>query len=256
MSQQVRVDLALGRLTAAEAALQQAGFSFSPRFGFAPVPEGPKMTLSLALLYNSAVRVVLAGAEGRDKADLRCTMDMTGTLLDAELQHSHLPAALETLLLRSQLCAHVGDHAGSLNDVERALSVAEPEGIISPFVEEGAPIAQALTELHQQRGSSAAFIRRILACFPQSVLSALSSGHHSESRDPLRDLIQPLTRRELEILQLIAAGESNQSIADRLVITLSAVKKHTGNIFRKLNVNSRTQALARAGELGLLSAGK
>jgi len=57
----------------------------------------------------------------------------------------------------------------------------------------------------------------------------------------------------LEVLHLIAAGDSNQAIADNLVITVSAVKKHTGNIFSKLNVNSRTQAVARAHQLRLLS---
>jgi len=62
-----------------------------------------------------------------------------------------------------------------------------------------------------------------------------------------------LTPRELEILRLIAAGDSNRTIAGKLVITVSAVKKHTGNIFGKLNVNSRTQAVARARQLGLLS---
>jgi LuxR family maltose regulon positive regulatory protein len=66
-------------------------------------------------------------------------------------------------------------------------------------------------------------------------------------------LIDPLTPRELEVLRILVAGDSNQEIADKLVITLSAVKKHTGNIFRKLNVNSRTQAIARARELGLLA---
>ena len=66
-------------------------------------------------------------------------------------------------------------------------------------------------------------------------------------------MVEPLTPRELEILQLIAAGDSNQVIADKLVITVSAVKKHTGNIFGKLNVNSRTQAVARARQIGLLA---
>jgi LuxR family maltose regulon positive regulatory protein len=65
-------------------------------------------------------------------------------------------------------------------------------------------------------------------------------------------LIDPLTPRELEVLAILAAGASNQEIADKLVITLSAVKKHTGNVFRKLSVSSRTQAVARARELGLL----
>jgi LuxR family maltose regulon positive regulatory protein len=65
-------------------------------------------------------------------------------------------------------------------------------------------------------------------------------------------LIEPLSQRELEILRLIAEGCSNQEIAVRLVITLHTVKKHSSNIFTKLGVNSRTQALARARQLGLL----
>jgi LuxR family maltose regulon positive regulatory protein len=68
------------------------------------------------------------------------------------------------------------------------------------------------------------------------------------------DLIEPLTAREMEVLRLIAEGDSNRTIAEKLVITVSAVKKHTGNIFGKLNVNSRTQAVARARQLRLLPA--
>jgi LuxR family maltose regulon positive regulatory protein len=68
-------------------------------------------------------------------------------------------------------------------------------------------------------------------------------------------LVEPLTTRELEVLHLIAAGDSNRAIAEKLVITVSAVKKHTGNIFGKLNVNSRTQAVARARQFRLLPAG-
>ncbi len=65
-------------------------------------------------------------------------------------------------------------------------------------------------------------------------------------------VVRPLTNRELDVLRLIAAGNSNKDIADKLVITVSAVKKHTANIFDKLNVNSRTQAVARARSLGLI----
>lgn len=65
-------------------------------------------------------------------------------------------------------------------------------------------------------------------------------------------MVEPLTSRELEVLTLIAAGDSNQTIAGKLVITVSAVKKHTANIYGKLNVNSRTQAVASARQLGLI----
>ncbi|MBN1218794.1 MAG: response regulator transcription factor, partial [Anaerolineae bacterium] len=68
------------------------------------------------------------------------------------------------------------------------------------------------------------------------------------------DLVEPLTSREREVLALIATGDSNQTIADKLVITVRTVKKHTSNIIGKLNVGNRTQAAARARELGLLPA--
>ena len=89
--------------------------------------------------------------------------------------------------------------------------------------------------------------------------STLSKAAHrlawlSVLKHKVAGLVEPLTSRELEVLRLIATGDSNRTIADKLVITVSAVKKHTGNIFGKLNVNSRTQALARARQLGLLPA--
>ncbi len=65
-------------------------------------------------------------------------------------------------------------------------------------------------------------------------------------------MVESLTARELEVLRLIAEGHSNGAIAKKLVITVSAVKKHTSNIFGKLNVNSRTQAVARARQLKLI----
>ena len=70
--------------------------------------------------------------------------------------------------------------------------------------------------------------------------------------DPNQLLIEPLSDRELEVLALIGNGLTNQAIADELVIALSTVKKHVNNIFGKLNVSSRTQAVSRAQELGIL----
>ena len=70
--------------------------------------------------------------------------------------------------------------------------------------------------------------------------------------DRSKALVEPLTDRELEVLRLVAAGTSNRAIAARLTVTLGTVKKHLNNIFGKLDVQSRTQALARARELGLL----
>ena len=71
--------------------------------------------------------------------------------------------------------------------------------------------------------------------------------HHSEQR-----LITPLSKRELELLRLISAGHTNKEIASELFITIGTVKRHTVNIFNKLDVNNRTKAVAKARELGLL----
>jgi LuxR family maltose regulon positive regulatory protein len=119
--------------------------------------------------------------------------------------------------------------------------------------EEGPPVAEFLATLLKRRmpGSvKVSYIQQILAAFPK----AQSIGTvPSRPIDQDISLIEPLTAREVEVLQLIVAGESNKDIADKLVITLSAVKKHTGNIFRKLNVSHRTQAVERARTLGLLA---
>ncbi len=245
VSQQVRVDLALGRLAAAEAALRAEGFIFTPHFEFPALPTGSQMNLPLALLYNSALRAVLCRAQGGQTGDVPSAIKLAGSLLEEELRRSGYPAALETLLIRSQMRGTLGDKQGAMSDVLRALALAEPEGFISPFVEEGPPARQALEELLRRRDVHAAFIGRVLGCFPAR--PTVPGPRQAE-------LLVPLTRRELEVLSCIAAGDSNQAIADRLVITLSAVKKHTGNIFRKMSVNSRTQALIRARELGLLPA--
>ena len=76
-----------------------------------------------------------------------------------------------------------------------------------------------------------------------------------EPKSETAGLVEPLTAREMEVLALLAAGDSNQTIADKLVITVRTVKKHTSNIYGKLNATSRIHAVTRARELGLLSTG-
>jgi LuxR family maltose regulon positive regulatory protein len=158
----------------------------------------------------------------------------------------------------------LGNEQAGHTDVARALELAEPEGFISIFVEEGAPIEEALKNLLKQRMSktvSTEYIQDILAAFPKT---QTIQETHTPHDLPMSDatlagkslvLVEPLTGRELEILHLIAEGHSNRAIAEKLVITVSAVKKHTGNIYGKLNVDSRTQAVARARQLKLLSPG-
>ncbi|HTP10038.1 MAG TPA: response regulator transcription factor, partial [Anaerolineae bacterium] len=137
-------------------------------------------------------------------------------------------------------------------DTVKALELAdEPEGSVMLFVEEGSaikPLLQVVADRAATPERLKQYARKLLAAFPVSD-RALTSPVPPVSGE---QLIEPLSKRELEILQLIGDGYSNLEIADRLVITLHTVKKHSSNIFTKLGVTSRTQAVARARQLGLL----
>jgi LuxR family transcriptional regulator, maltose regulon positive regulatory protein len=166
-------------------------------------------------------------------------------------------ALIEMLAL--QVCAlnAKSDNEAAVEVLLRALTLAEPEGFVRIFVDEGERMQQLLVAVLHKMGTSSrqasqpskTYIINLLDAFPGTPKSQVSP----HSGDKVTGLVEQLTPRELEVLQLIAAGDSNQTIANKLVITLRAVKKHTGNIFGKLNVNSRTQAIARARQLELLS---
>jgi LuxR family maltose regulon positive regulatory protein len=262
------VDLVTDRPAAAEQLLAAEGFGFGKTFRFPVLSPGAPVTLGAGLLYNSALRVLLYYAKSKhDTSPLKCGIDLAERVFQGEMQCQHLPVALETLLLLSQMHAVLGDQQQSLIAAARALELAEPEGFISTFVEEGQPVAVILAELKGKllEKVQPEYILEILAAFPQSPspegetsrpLAAKPQAAPDSGIPPFIEpaaLLEPLTARELEVLRLIADGDSNQTIAEKLVITVSAVKKHTGNIYGKLNVNSRTQAVSRARQLGLLS---
>jgi LuxR family maltose regulon positive regulatory protein len=270
VAQQVRLHLAQHQLVAAESVMAKQGFSFKDASSLPDLAAGQAMTYSIGLLYNSALRILRYRAQTQHRLEnLQSGIELADRLINAALQSQYLSIALEALLLRARLHAALGNNQASLSDVARALDLAEPEGFISVFVEEGSPIAEALAVL-LKRGrpdpAQSEYVQTILAAFskqlsPQTVpLESETPALHAarqrgaSARDPKSGiLVEPLTPRELEVLQLIAAGDSNQTIADKLVITVRTVKKHTGNIYGKLNASSRIQAVARARELGLFS---
>ncbi len=137
----------------------------------------------------------------------------------------------------------------ALLHLEEALRLAEPEGYLRTFLEAGDPLFHLL-RLWLQRGPSKDDIR--LRAYAQAVLSAWDGPGKPVFAPSGQQTVEPLSRRELEVLSLLAKGLSNQQIADRLVISVRTVKKHVENIHGKLGVQSRTQAVARARELGLV----
>jgi LuxR family maltose regulon positive regulatory protein len=150
--------------------------------------------------------------------------------------------ALELLLLQALALKAKGDKPGALAALTRALTLGEPEGYLRIFLDEGAPMAELLRRAGSH-GIASKYVVKLLSEFSQD------AGAAPASQQPL---IEPLTDRELQVLRLLAEGLSNRAIAERLVVALGTVKSHTASLYRKLDVTSRTQAVARATELGLL----
>ena len=125
-----------------------------------------------------------------------------------------------------------------------ALALAEPGSFIRLFVDEGMPMAHLLSEA-AALGMMPDYIGKLLAAFE-------AEEHKSAISPPSQPLVEPLSPRELEVLGLIAQGLSNREISERLFLALNTVKGHNRRIYGKLQVQRRTEAVARARELGLL----
>jgi LuxR family maltose regulon positive regulatory protein len=144
---------------------------------------------------------------------------------------------LEALALQAQ-----GHSDRAMVPLGRALSLAEPEGYVRSFVDEGRPMARLLRQALSQ-GITPSYVTHLLAVL----------GEEAELTSPgMESLIEPLTERELEVLRLIVAGLSNPEIAEELFVAVSTVKSHVNHIYGKLGVGNRVEAVTRAQALDLL----
>jgi LuxR family maltose regulon positive regulatory protein len=167
-------------------------------------------------------------------------------LLDHALQSAQavgrLGNAIHILAVQAIVYHAQGQYEQAFAKLERAMELAEPEGYVRVFVDEGAPMARLLHRM-LTRSSASEYVGRLLEALGESV----------KITPPIASkLIERLSQRELEVLHLIIDGATNQEIAHELVLTVNTVKRHISNIFRKLEVSNRAQAIARAHELNLL----
>lgn len=145
------------------------------------------------------------------------------------------------------LCAH-GEKDQAAQLLGDALALAEPGGFIRLFVDEGEPMRLLLEKhSHNRVQPQHSYVDKLLAAFAQP-----ESTPQSKISAPKPELVEPLSQRELDVLRLIAEGLSNHEIGARLFLALDTVKGHNRRIFDKLQVQRRTEAIARARELGLL----
>ncbi|WP_165423651.1 LuxR C-terminal-related transcriptional regulator [Ktedonosporobacter rubrisoli] len=140
----------------------------------------------------------------------------------------------------------------ALQTLDRAIAYAEPEGYIAAFIWGGEPIAELLQQLKARQPTTTSFINTILEACEQA---RRRKGFSASLPDmlPTQFSQELLSSRELEVLQLLAQGASNQEIADALVLSLNTVKGYVSIILGKLGVSNRTQAVLRAHETGLLA---
>ncbi|WP_152394552.1 LuxR C-terminal-related transcriptional regulator [Paenibacillus guangzhouensis] len=188
---------------------------------------------------TSQVRVHLA--EGKPQAAL----NVVETLHEQAQAKGQPDTELKLTVLKAIALHANGDKGDAVRLFEHALVIAEPEGFIRTFVDEGLPIVELLRDT-AKHGAMENYARKLLsACEMQEV----TTRHGMERTE---QLLEPLSTRELEVLQLIAQGLSNHEISERLFIALTTVKGHNRVIFDKLQVKRRTEAVARARLLGLL----
>ncbi len=195
-------------------------------------PESESGHLALA-------RVLVARG---DALDLQRAGLLLQPLIETEEREGRMGIQIEALALRALVHWRGGDQPGALISLERALRLAEPEGYLRLFVDLGNPMIRLLQEA-RSRALRPEYVDRLLAATGSGLSIPPPAGER---------LLEPLTPREQEILELVAAGLTNQEIAGRLVVSPETIKKHAASIYSKLHVRSRTQAAARARELGLL----
>ncbi len=161
---------------------------------------------------------------------------------------------LKAIILQALAYQMQGRTVQALAVLAEALALAEPGGFIRLFVDEGMPMAQLLAEA-RAHGIAPDYIKRLLTAFPALVSEPTPQAPRLlPAKNPSPEMVEPLSQRELEVLQLIAQGLSNQEISTRLFLALDTVKGHNRRIFDKLQVQRRTEAVAKARRLQLLPA--
>jgi LuxR family maltose regulon positive regulatory protein len=168
-----------------------------------------------------------------------------------------LGSVIQVRALQALTLAAAGDQAGALAALAEAVAIGAPKGYLRVFVDEGAPMAALLGKLTTAGTAQVAAVGDL----PPDDLTRLAEAfardgapiaQHDRRTGVVPGLVEPLSDREVQVLRLVAAGRSNREIAEELVVVLDTVKKHVGHILDKLGAANRTQAVARARELGLL----
>ncbi|HSQ84945.1 MAG TPA: LuxR C-terminal-related transcriptional regulator, partial [Desulfobacterales bacterium] len=183
-----------------------------------------------------------------DQGSLDEATKLLQQLLNAAEAGKHTSRIIKILILQAMVFQAGNNTTQALVSIERSLTLAKPEGFVRIFVDEGPAVARLLHEA-LSRGISPDYVCQLLGAFP---LVESEEATSMKSKVDQSELIEPLSDREIEVLQLIAEGLTNPEISSRLCVSLNTVKTHTRNIYAKLGVHTRTQAVARGRALGII----
>ena len=239
-AQRARLLLAQGDLGGAERWTRESGLRAADKVGYPREPD--HLMLARVLLAQGQPGPALAVLDRRHEAAQ--AQDRVGSLI-------------ETGALRALARAAAGDEPGAVTALADALVLACPQGHVRVFADEGPPMAGLLGRLVAAQRAEDATARRVplgcLARLQRAFDSAPApAGPGPRASTVVPGIVEQLTSRELEVLGLLAAGRPNQAIARELVVSLDTVKKHVGHVLAKLGAANRTEAVARARQLGLI----
>ena len=224
-------------------------------FRWADAYEAPVVSLSLLWLQDphlAKARILLA--RGTD-ADVQLALDILDALLEIAQRTFSVRSQIEALVLRALALEKQGKAVAAVAALQQAVELARPGGFIRVFVDLGPPMQTMLLRLAGQ-GFAAATVRRILAAFPepQKKIATGDAGTrlHAANAKLYEPLVEPLTDRELEVLALLRERLSNKEIAHMLGLSPATVKRYTVNLYGKLDVGKRRDAVIKAEALGIL----
>jgi LuxR family maltose regulon positive regulatory protein len=229
-----RLSLIQGRVDAARAWVREQGLTVDDELSY--LHEFQHVTLARALLGEYSAE--------RSEPSLSQARKLLERLLRAAEDGGRTGTVIEVLALQALAHQAGGDLGAALASLRRALALAEPEGYVRIFVDEGPPMASLLCAMGKQ--GSAPALRRLLDAF----------GLPEDTARVHQGLIDPLSPRELDVLRLLGTHLGGPDIARQLFVSLNTVRTHTKNIYAKLGVNNRRAAVHRGEELDLLSTGR